>query len=246
MKPLLLLLLKPFTWIIILVLAGYRIKNQRAKNFLFILAACVFLLFSNDYLANQAIKAYEGHGYTVSSNDTNSYTVGVVLGGYAKFNEEENIIQFTESSDRLWQAILLYKRGKIKKMMLSGGNIDTIARPNKEADFVAGYLRDIGIPKDDIIIENLSKSTKENALLTAKWLRKNNIKGPVLIITSAWHIPRTKKLFNKFAAGYNFDYFASDWRHSDNNDFVSNFFPSIRALQTWEILIKEIVGSYLA
>ena len=179
-------------------------------------------------------------------NNTASYEVGVVLGGYVKYNKDENKVQFTESSDRLWQAILLYKKGRITKILLSGGNIDTIARPDKEAELIADYLRKIGIPEDDLIIENLSKSTKENALLTAKGLKENHIKGPVLIITSAWHIPRTKKLFSKSATGYKFDYFATDWRHSENNDFVLNFFPSIHALQTWEILIKEVVGKFLA
>ena len=58
----LMLLLKPFIWILILALVGYVIKNHRVKKIFFILAAGVCLLFSNDYLANQAIKAYEGRG----------------------------------------------------------------------------------------------------------------------------------------------------------------------------------------
>lgn len=242
-KLLLLLFLKPFVWCMILAFTGFLVKNRVFKKCLFISYIIVFIVFSNNFLASKALKSYEG---IVTKADSAKYEVGVVLGGYARYNTNTRRIEFTAASDRLWQALLLYKRGNIKKIVLSGGNIDTVANPIKEADIVAKYLYELGIPTKDILIENLSRSTKENALFTNKVLLNNGVRGNVLIITSAWHIPRSRKLFSKYAKSYQFKYFGTDWRFSQNNNIPSNFIPSVQALDTWEILLKEIVANIIS
>jgi len=65
-------------------------------------------------------------------------------------------IKFHKSSDRLWQAIYLYKMKIIKKIIFSGGNGKVFNNKIKEASVVKKYLISICIKFRDIFIESNS------------------------------------------------------------------------------------------
>jgi uncharacterized SAM-binding protein YcdF (DUF218 family) len=60
-------------------------------------------------------------------------------------------------------------------------------------------------------IEELSKTTQENAELSFKILQKDHIKD-IYLVTQYWHMPRAKRIFEKYGfrvipapTGYEFD-----------------------------------------
>ncbi len=75
-------------------------------------------------------------------------------------------VQFSESIDRLMQAIILYKHDKIKKIVITSGSSILLNQRVKEADILLPFCISLGIPKNDIIIEPNSRNTHENALFT--------------------------------------------------------------------------------
>lgn len=169
------------------------------------------------------------------------YDVGIVLGGLSTFDGDHSRIQFLRSGDRLFQAIDLYKKGRIKKILISGGS-GSISLPDlKEAPIINRYLLDLGIPQNDIILEAQSKNTRENALFTSRILKNNYPGGKYLLITSSFHLRRATACFKK--VGIETNSYATD-RISESRKFLFDelFIPNIEKLGYWTVLIHEITG----
>ena len=121
------------------------------------------------------------------------------------------------------------------------GSASVLHQELKEADAVSEYLKEIGIPDSNIIIENQSRNTHENIKFSQKKLDSLGIKSKVLIFSSAWHLPRVRLcLKNSMQA----DLFACDFLSDKKRDYSpSNLLvPTAAALSNTELLVKELVG----
>jgi uncharacterized SAM-binding protein YcdF (DUF218 family) len=232
LSKVLLFLLNPAFWLLVLLLFLYFSKNSRIKRRVLGLGLLVFLIFSNGWLFDLVIRNYESDYPPLKK-----YKYGLLMGGFSGLNRQGQL-NFNRSGDRLFQTLNLYRTGKIQKIVLSSGNADLFTDLPKEADLAAAYLREIGVPDSDVLIENRSRNTKENLQFSKLYLAKNE---PVLVITSAWHIPRVK-LIAKSIGLNNFTYYPSNsWQkgHLSWNDYVV---PSIIVMDSWSLLFKELIG----
>lgn len=172
------------------------------------------------------------------------YEIGVVLGGMAGYDRVIKEGHFNMSSDRFIQTALLYKKGHIKKIIVSGGQNGFFKEDNfVEAEFIAKNLIDLGIPKDDIYIEGQSKNTEENAAFTLKILKGiNNNKGKVVLITSAFHMQRAKSTFE--TAGISVRPFpcAFSILPSSIKFNLESLIPSSGVMDAWGGFFKEMIG----
>lgn len=176
-------------------------------------------------------------------SDRKTYEAGIVLGGILNYDEENDRIQFQRSADRLFQAIELYKSGIIKKILFTGGS-GSITLPNlKEGEFVKRYLIVIGIPENDIWIENESRNTHENAVDTKRLLEdKESTNEKFLLITSAYHMRRAMACFKKVKL--NVTPYSVDNIAVKTGDLTLDTFlvPNVGALFWWDALIHEWIG----
>ena len=92
-------------------------------------------------------------------------------------------------------AVDAFKAGRANKLMLCGGKIREF--PNgrySEAEHMAKAVLELGIPEEDIILENSSQNTVENILFALIELQKsfclNKVKR-VLLVTTAYHTRRS-------------------------------------------------------
>lgn len=235
LSKLLLFLIKPIVWVISLFIIGVFAKKATIKRKLFIGGLVLLIFFSNGFIGSLAFNLYEAK-YPPERN----YDVGIVLGGFSAINKRNNQIAFGNSSDRLFQAISLYKKGKIKQILISSGSANLFKSGPKEADLAAKYLKEIGIPDTAILIENSSRNTIENARYSAKII-ENIPNGGVLIITSAWHIPRAKLIFSKHFKMPVY-YYPTNYIGKSEYDWSDFIVPSTEVLGNWEILFKEWIG----
>jgi uncharacterized SAM-binding protein YcdF (DUF218 family) len=209
------------------------------RRTLLIYTISIFWVFSNGFLADKAAKAWETSPKSISSL-THNYKYGIVLGGYSSYNKEIQHIDFKDSGDRLISAIELYKLGKIEKIIISGGNGELINNGMKESEWSKSFMINMGVERKDILLENSSRNTMENAQNTAI-LIKNDISQKSLLITSAFHMKRAKFCFNK--NNFNIDCYSTDISNSDITLTVDYLFiPNIDALEKWESLIHEWIG----
>ena len=236
LSKLLLFLIKPIVWVIFSLIVGVFAKKATVKRKFFVTGLVLLVFFSNSFIGNLAFNLYEAK-YPAERN----YDVGIVLGGFSAINKRNNQIAFGNSSDRLFQTIALYKTGKIKRILISSGSANLIKKTRKEADLAFNYLKEIGIPDTAILIENQSRNTLENASYSAKLINEKIPNASVLVITSAWHIPRAKLIFSKHFKTPVY-YYPTNYIGKSEYDWSDFIIPSAESLDNWGILIKELIG----
>lgn len=234
--------LHPFIWIIgLLAFIAFSKKGKQKKNQLYLLLAMV-VFFSNPWIIIQL--QYPFHAPPMPMKANEKYEIGVLLGGITSYDRVNKAGHFNMSSDRFIQTALLYKTGRIKKIIASGGRNGMFLEDNFiEAEFIAKNLVDLGIPKQDIIIEGNSKNTQENAANTKKILDSlGAIKTKIVLITSAFHIPRAEVTFKN--AGVNVRPYpcAFSMLPSSVKFSAESLLPSLSAMDAWGGLFKELIG----
>ncbi len=222
-------------WILALLCYTLYVKNPVRKKKALITAVVLLFFFSNNWLFNQFAKLSEAKYPTLKQ-----YDVGMLLGGFSTVNAQHEIA-FTGASDRILQTVALYKKGVIKKILISSGSADLFKNKIKEADFAAQYLRTIGIPDSAIMVENQSRNTKENIAYSYQLIDKENLGNRVLVITSAWHIPRTKLIVQKQGVSMP-DFYPTHHLSTADLSWDDYIIPSVETMNNWGILIKEWVG----
>lgn len=235
LSKLLIFLTKPLFWLLILLIICIKFKKKRKKFLLITL--CFFFILSNSFIASYASKLWEPKRQKIKK----VYDVGIVLGGISSYDKKTASNNFNKEADRLIEAERLYRQGYIKKILLSGGNGLIFNDGYIEADALKQHLIKNGIPENDILVENKSRNTKENALNSSLILKNKFPNGKFLLITSAKHIKRAKYCFDKFEINTNI--FPTDCSPSHIQPRLDNLIiPSVSAIETWEDLIHEWIG----
>jgi len=106
--------------------------------------------------------------------------------------------ELTESSDRFVETLRLAHRYPQARVLLSGGSGALVqAGRQSEARVLARLSREIGLAPSRLLIDDRSRNTRENAVESKRLLEQSHIKGPVLLVTSAMHMPRSVGCFEK-------------------------------------------------
>src|SRR5262245_13792509 len=235
-----LLLLKPLTWILVLFLIALLSKNPKRKKRAFITALVLLIFFSNPFFFRMVAGRYEKKPVVLSSDE--KYEAGIVLGGFVSYNVKTDRALFNPASDRFIETALLYKKGNIGKIIVAAGNGYIVKHNFQEASFVKDRLVELGIPPGDILTDGLSRNTYENAVNSRKICDSLHLNGPLLLISSAMHLPRAENLFIK--QKLNIRSYPCDFMTKSiaNNFWEDYLLPSSLTLNNWDIFIKELSG----
>lgn len=233
-------LLMPLTMAFIAIIYATLIKNRKRSRW--VVGITLFLLYmvSSPIFVNFLLKYWEPKKY----NADNGYEVAAVLtGGMVKrYDYNSKHIWLGKSGDRAVQAFELYKSGKIKKIIISGGSISLLGNKyiNSENDGIRQYLIHSGVRPEDIIQESQSKNTRDNAVNTARILRQQFKINKCILITSAFHMPRAVQCFKK--VNVDVSAFPAHYLQENYELWIDKFFPSEQALVAFYYLWHEIVG----
>ncbi len=233
-------LVRPLVVILLLFISSLLIRSKIWKRRLFIAALASLLFCSNEFISNEVMRLWELPP-TPFSEITKTYQVGILLTGVTKSNfSPTDRVYFQRSSDRVTHTLQLYTLGHIKKILISGGS-GTILERTKEADELALVLQMMGVPKEDLIIENQSDNTYQSAVAVKKMIEGNFAPEECLLITSGYHMRRSRACFKK--AGLDIDTFSVDFL-SNKRTFTPDVLlvPKIESVFVWQVLTKEWVG----
>jgi uncharacterized SAM-binding protein YcdF (DUF218 family) len=215
------------------------LNNKRRKLFL-CFSLIIFFFFSNDFIFNTVVKVWEAPQISIKKFDK-QYEAGILLGGFSDYDYIKNKHNFKKEADRLIYTLQLYNHGIIKNIFISGGNGNLFNNNYKESETIKEFLIKNKIDSNDIIIENQSRNTKENAINSAKLLDKKN---EYILITSAIHMRRSILCFEN--EGLKIIPFTVDNSISySSNKIEYILLPRSRVLESWEDLIHEIIGYYV-
>jgi uncharacterized SAM-binding protein YcdF (DUF218 family) len=229
--------IQPAVWIFVLMICALILKKKRI---LFLsLATALFFLLTNGFIFNEVVSRWEPK--PVELNKLAKYDYVVVLGGFSNFDTVNKRLKLNEAGDRIWQALQLYESGKASKILITGGSGSLLHQDETEADKVKSFLLSMKVPEKDITMEMTSRNTHENATNTNEWIEKHSPKAKCLLVTSAWHMPRSLGCFKK--VGMNVTaYPVNHFSESRKFDYTLFIVPSTYALNGWGMLLKEWVG----
>jgi uncharacterized SAM-binding protein YcdF (DUF218 family) len=188
----------PLPLCLILLLAGLLLlwftKRQKAGKIL--VSAGVFILIiatcgpASDVLLNELEEEYSPIATSELPGSSPRWII-VLGGGHTIDPRLPATSQLAESSlARLVEGIRLQRLFPDSKLLLSGG-------PGEAAEPVAQTMsraaQALGVAASDIVLEDVSKNTAEEAALVAPMIGQERF----LLVTSAAHMPRAVALFRK-------------------------------------------------
>lgn len=102
-----------------------------------------------------------------------------------------------DKGKRMEFAAKLFEDGYANKMVISGGPIYNNVTA---ADLMKKHAVQLKVPEKNILLENKADSTFQNAKFTKEILEKNKLHSAI-IVTSNYHMRRTKMVFDKMFGG---------------------------------------------
>jgi uncharacterized SAM-binding protein YcdF (DUF218 family) len=167
----------------------------------------------------------------------------VVLGG--GFEGAINLVrggyELNSGGDRMVETAILARRFPTAKVVVSGGTGELFLEGEGDAATAPRLLTALGVTADRLILENKSRNTYENAVFT-KELVTPKPGETWLLVTSAFHMPRAKALFDK--AGFATIPWPVDFRTTGREGiglFRDNPADSLQATTT---AIREWIGLF--
>jgi uncharacterized SAM-binding protein YcdF (DUF218 family) len=231
----------PIFWIILAWYLYAKKRKEKSSKYYLYSALFTSFFFTNTVVFKEFCRLWEIGGK--NPDQTEVYQVGIVLGGMFEYNNDLDVLSIRRGGDRIWQALSLYHRGKIKKFLISGAHGFLIDRGLSEAKQLKEELVKRGIPESDILIDTLSKNTYENAVESVRILREKGYDSESnLLITSSLHMRRSEACFRKqgiLLTRYPTDLFTGPKRAYHWDEFL---IPSLSTADDWATLTHEWLG----
>ncbi|MEI6139773.1 MAG: YdcF family protein [Mariniphaga sp.] len=228
----------PINWILGSLLLSIYIRKNLLRSLVLWGALILSLIFTNKQLQIEAYRAWSAP-YRTAMDTSMVYDLAVVLGGSTDYSKEWNQIDYNEAADRMTEAIRLYRLGRVKKILVSGDQAINIYNGKTYAPYFLNYMEQMGVNRQDIILEQKAMTTRENIFLIKEMILKYD-QPKILLITSGWHLRRAMKGFK--ASGLNLVPYGVDV--PSRNDIYSwnDLLPSWMVAVRWHVLIHEMVG----
>jgi uncharacterized SAM-binding protein YcdF (DUF218 family) len=165
----------------------------------------------------------------------------IVLGGAVEADEALARGQLTinEAGERVVALADLARRYPAAKIVFSGGGSTLIVDEVAEAEGLSRFVGELGLARERLIVEDRSRTTRENALYSRELLAPQPDER-WLLVTSAWHMPRAVGCFRK--AGFAATPYPVDYRTRGSQDWT-RFFPfAANGLRRLDLAAKEWIG----
>jgi uncharacterized SAM-binding protein YcdF (DUF218 family) len=149
-------------------------------------------------------------------------------------------MDLSSSADRMLHAARLYRAGKARWVIASGGN-PWGACDESEAEAMASLLEEWGVPRTAILLDRQSRNTWQNAAAVGAILTRHDLHD-VLLVTSALHMRRALETFRRmgiqaYPAPTDYDV----WRAPPSE--LMSWLPDARVLERTSLALKELAGT---
>ncbi len=229
----------PLTLCLILMAAGLLLlwftRRQRAGRILVTVGVVMLAVFSSGTVSDRILGPMERSFPPFTAVQERVKWIVVLGGGHTSDPALPVTSQISpESLQRLTEAIRIYRSLPGSKLILSGG---AVFDPASEAEIFRQTARAIGIPPQDLVLSDRARDTEEEA----RFIREMVGGDPLVLVTSASHMPRAVALFRK--RGMNpIPAPAAHLVKRRQGPVPEDFYPSTMALLKAQLAIREYLG----
>jgi uncharacterized SAM-binding protein YcdF (DUF218 family) len=226
-------------------------KKRKFSKILILLALATLFIGGNRYLANSMARSLEWQYNTL--DPVHAVDLIVVLGGATEPEMTPRpMAEVNAAGDRIIYAAKLYQEHPEARLLLSGGNIEFLDHSDSTpARDMADLLKLMGVPETAMILQDQSQNTYEDALYSCEKIKAAGYKN-IVLVTSAMHMPRSMKLFEKqgctvIAAPTDYTITEIAWQKTwqpSFEEFIINLVPSYSNLSQVTKSMKEYIGMF--
>jgi uncharacterized SAM-binding protein YcdF (DUF218 family) len=243
LSKILALITQPLVWVfVVLVLSLLCAKRRpRTSRTLVALALLGMLLTAWKPLPEALLRALESRYAEMAPNTKlDGYAGMVVLGGATESGRTQMAhVQpmLNEAAERMTGTVAVLRANPQLRVVFTGGEGMLMGVGQTEAERAKMFFDSLGVSAQQVQYESASRNTYENAVLTAQ-LPGVDPTQRWLLVTSAWHMPRSMATFKK--AGWNVTAYPVDFRTGDSSDWLD--FSMAGGALDWQLALHELVG----
>jgi len=240
----------PYTWLCLTSLLLTLLVFQRPSparirwlRTLAVITVVIVWLLGSPLFAALALGLLESRTPPFDRSSSTRFDAVVVLGaGIAGKGSLRPADQLSGLSlQRTLCGIELFHEGRAPRLVLTGGPTVILGTGPKEAIEMRRVAIAAGVPEPAILVDDLARTTYENALGVKRLLGG----GSILLVTSASHMPRAQSLFRK--QGFTVTpapcpYQVRHWPNILASLDLRDVFPHPLALHRTSEAIEEVVG----
>jgi len=168
---------------------------RRLHRVLLVALAAAMVLLSTPLAGYLALRTLETVYPPREEPPAGTDTIVVLAGGVRVYDGPEEHFRLSSATiARCLHALWLYRKAGGCRIVLTGGKVDPTRPGPTEARAMSDFLVAQGVRPSDLLVEDSSRSTYENALYCRALLQQQNI-AAVILVTDAAHMPRASRCF---------------------------------------------------
>ena len=175
-----------------------------------------------------------------SVTQSDPYAGMIVLGGALGrpgVYKAHGQVPLEDAAERMTVPIELMRKFPNFELIFSGGEGRLMPTGTTEAELARVFFSEQGVDMNRVTLESQARATRENAKLVAALLGER-CKQPWLLVTSAWHMPRSLAEFQ--AVGCNVTAYPVDFRTGEETSWTE--YSMVGSLMAWQIALHEYLG----
>lgn len=226
----------PVSVILIFLCWGVVKKSKPA-----VVASLILLLVtSNPFFSNVFWTLLEQGQVRKSPSEVENADAIVVLSGMiVALNSTNGKIYEWTDPDRFFGGLELVKYGKSDRIIFTCGKVSDLEVSKCEGEILSTYAQDFGIQKNKILITSSALNTQQEAEAVKKIMATNDF-NKIILVTSAFHMSRAKKIFESY--GIQLETYPVDSKISISDFGIIDLLPDAASLSAFQIGIKELIG----
>jgi uncharacterized SAM-binding protein YcdF (DUF218 family) len=189
------------------------------------------------------LRSLEGQYKVPILTQSNPYAGMIVLGGATgspSIFKAHGQVPLGDAAERMTLPTGLMRKFPNFELIFSGGEGRLVPTGTTEAELAGVFYTEQGVDMKRVTLESQARTTRENAIRVAALLGER-CKQPWLLVTSAWHMPRSMEEFQ--ALGCNVTAFPVDFRTGEETSWTE--YSMAGSLMAWQTALHEYLGMFV-
>ena len=203
----------------------------------------VFGLLGFSALPDALLRSLEGQYKAPTLTQSNPYAGMIVLGGATgspSIFKAHGQVPLGDAAERMTLPIGLMRKFPNFELIFSGGEGRLVPTGTTEAEIAKVFYEEQGVDMKRVTLESKARNTRENARQVAALLGER-CKQPWLLVTSAWHMPRSMAEFE--ATGCNVTAYPVDFHTAEESSWTE--YSMAGSLGAWQKALHEYLGIFV-
>ena len=200
----------------------------------------IFGMLGFNSIPDALLRSLENQYNVPSVTQSDQYLGVIVLGGATGspgIYKVHGQVPLGDAAERMTVPIALIRKFPNFELIFSGGEGRLMPTGTTEAELAGVFFSELGVDMKRVTLESNARTTRENAKRVAELLGER-CKQPWLLLTSAFHMPRSMAEFH--TEGCNVTAYPVDFRTGKETSWTE--YSMVSSLMSWQTALHEYLG----